>query len=85
MSGKLVLYTRRACHLCDEMLAALEPLLKQYRAKVNVIDIDIDIDGDSRLVRTYGTRIPVLMSAGQVLCEARLKYDLVEEFLRNRQ
>ncbi len=83
MSSKLVLYTRRACHLCDEMLAALEPLLKQYRAKVNVIDIDID--GDSRLVRTYGTRIPVLMSAGQVLCEARLEYDLVEEFLRNRQ
>ncbi len=81
MSGKLVLYTRRACHLCDEMLAALEPLLKQYRAKANVIDID----GDSRLVRTYGTRIPVLMSAGQVLCEARLEYDLVEEFLRNRQ
>ena len=81
MSGKLVLYARRACHLCDEMLAALEPLLKQYRAKVIVIDID----GESRLVRTYGTRIPVLMSAGQVLCEARLEYDLVEEFLRKRQ
>ena len=81
MSCKLVLYTRKACHLCDEMLAALEPLLKQYRTKVNIIDID----GDSRLVRTYGTRIPVLMSAGQVLCEARLEYDLVEEFLRNRQ
>jgi len=52
----LVLYSRAECHLCEELLRALEPLLQAAGAAVRVVDID----RDPELLRRYGLRIPVL-------------------------
>ncbi|MCZ6560927.1 MAG: glutaredoxin family protein [Gammaproteobacteria bacterium] len=78
MTVRLILYSREACGLCDEMLAQLEPLLSTCQASVEVVDIG----GDPELMRRFGLRIPVLLCQGEILCEGRLDADLVEQRLR---
>jgi glutaredoxin len=58
--SKLTLYGRPDCHLCEALLADLEPLL---RAGVSVQTVDVD--SDVALERRYGLRIPVL-AAGEI-------------------
>ncbi|SDG98029.1 Glutaredoxin-like domain [Nitrosomonas sp. Nm132] len=56
---KLIMYGRRDCHLCQEMIASLQELQKQIQFEFEVIDID----SDPELVSQYNERIPVLVSA----------------------
>lgn len=46
------LYTRRGCHLCDDAMAVCE--------EAGLRPAPVDINGDVRLLRAYGDRIPVL-------------------------
>jgi thioredoxin reductase (NADPH) len=72
----LTLYGRPECHLCDEMLAELEPLL--HRAvRVEVVDISDDDDLEAR----YGLRIPVLCAGETELCCYRLDAGRVRRWL----
>ena len=80
MTVELVLYSREACGLCDEMLVQLEPLLDTCEASIKVVDIG----GDPELMRRFGLRIPVLLHQGEILCEGRLDADLVEQRLREQ-
>jgi len=57
---KLTLYSRPECHLCEELLADLLPLL-EADISVETVDVDSSIE----LERRYGLRIPVL-TAGDV-------------------
>jgi hypothetical protein len=62
------LYSRRGCHLCDEMLGAVEALqtTESFSWKV------VDIDSENELVLRYGDRVPVLVdSAGTEICAIR--------------
>lgn len=77
----MVLYSRKACGLCDEMLAQLEPLLHSHQASIRVVDIA----GDAELMRRFGMRIPVLLRHGEILCEGRLDSDLVAQSLRRHR
>lgn len=63
-----VLYGRADCHLCDEMLAAIDgsPAARQL-----VIE-HVDIGGDPVLEENYGRSIPVLEIAGRVAFKGRL-------------
>ena len=81
MGVELVLYSRKACGLCDEMLAQLSPLLHSHRASIKVVDID----GDSELMHRFGVRIPVLLCQGEILCEGHLDPDLVMQSLRHQR
>ncbi len=56
---KLIVYGRRDCHLCQEMIASLQKLQKQIQFEFEVIDID----SDPELVSQYNERVPVLVSA----------------------
>ena len=58
----LVVYSRPGCHLCEELLEQLLPLVRG-RAEVSVVDID----GDEALTDRYGLRIPVVASGGEEL------------------
>ncbi|HYD50138.1 MAG TPA: glutaredoxin family protein [Terriglobales bacterium] len=64
----LTLYSRPACHLCDEMKAVILPLLSQFDATLEVIDIDTDPE----LVAAYGHDIPVLLVNGRKAFKHRL-------------
>ena len=71
----LQVYVRHGCHLCDDMLMALEPFQAKYGFTVNVVDIR----GDDKLESLYGTRVPVLSSAKNEICY----YFLDEQALDN--
>ncbi|MFL9863869.1 glutaredoxin family protein [Paraburkholderia fungorum] len=64
----LTLYGRAWCHLCDDMRAALEPLLIEFGAQVVVIDIDTDPVLEAR----YNELVPVLVCDGVELCHYHL-------------
>ena len=52
-----ILYSRSYCHLCDDMLAALENLRAEFDFSVEVIDVD----ADAALVERYDELVPVLV------------------------
>ena len=65
---RLTLYSRNYCHLCDEMLAALAPLLGEFGVAVDVVDVD----GDAALEQRFGALVPVLLHADTELCHYHL-------------
>ena len=75
---EFVLYSRAGCHLCDEMLAELAPLLEGRAVAVRVVDVD----GNRELKRRYGLRIPVLTVDGDEICSARLVPERIRALLR---
>jgi len=49
---KLVVYARQECHLCKEMINALQSLQNTCRFELEIIDIDLD----PSLIRLYSAR-----------------------------
>ncbi len=74
---RLSLYHRRGCHLCDEMLEAVEQQLTGLDIAVDMIDIDTDLALASR----YGSDIPVLVAGSLEICRHRLDTDRLREWL----
>jgi thiol-disulfide isomerase/thioredoxin len=77
------LYSRSYCHLCDDMLAALQALSEEFAFKVSVVDID----ADESLVAQYDELVPVLLGGRTEqedmvqLCHYFLDGDKVRAFL----
>lgn len=74
---ELTLYLRRWCHLCDELLAALEPLIAGQGVSVR----EIDIDEHEEYEDAYGEHIPVLCAGERELCRHRLDERAVRAYL----
>jgi hypothetical protein len=56
---RFTLYSRSYCHLCEDMLAALQAMAPEGRAfEVDVIDVDVD--ADPALVERFDELVPVL-------------------------
>lgn len=72
------LYSRPECHLCEELLAELTPLLPPGVA-VEIVDVDSSV----ALERRYGQRIPVLVAGDRELSGYPLDTERVREFLRS--
>ena len=73
----MTLYSRDYCHLCHEMLAALEDLRGEYGGGF-AIEV-VDVDADSALQAKYDELVPVL--TGQV--EGRIR-ELCHYFLDDK-
>jgi len=74
---RLTLYGRAYCHLCDEMLAALEEMRGDFGFIVDLVDVD----RDAALEQRYGTLVPVLTHAGAELCHYHLDTAKVRAYL----
>ena len=72
----LTLYTRPGCHLCDELLAELEPMVED-KARVEIVDIS----DDETLSRRFGLLIPVLMHGDEELARYPLDRDRIERLI----
>jgi len=72
----LRLYSRPECHLCDELAAALDPIIRG-RARLEVVNIDNDL----ALKKRYGLRIPVLVGGDRELSAYPLDAAAVETYL----
>lgn len=51
-----ILYSRSYCHLCDDMMEALQALSSEYPFTVELIDVD----ADEALVAQFDELVPVL-------------------------
>lgn len=73
-----IVYSREACHLCQEMICALRKLQTQRSFEIKITDID----ADPRLVALYGERIPVLMglSDSQEVCHYHLDMTALDAY-----
>jgi thiol-disulfide isomerase/thioredoxin len=76
------LYSRSYCHLCDDMLEALQALSGDYPFTVEIIDVD----ADDALVAQFDELVPVLFAqrndAESIrLCHYFLDEPKVREFL----
>lgn len=77
----LILYSRSYCHLCHDMLAALEAWRDEVGA---VFEIQVlDVDADPLLVERYDELVPVLLGAahGRELCHYHLDLAAVRAYL----
>ena len=60
MSGRVLLYSKPGCHLCDDARAVIE----QVCAEVGTGYDEVDITGDPELMHRYGEQIPVTFVDG---------------------
>lgn len=73
----LTVYRRTYCHLCEEMLAGLEPLRREFGFELLVLDVD----ADEALEQRYGERVPVLAHGDRELAQYRLDPAIVRAYL----
>jgi glutaredoxin len=71
----VILYTRRGCHLCDEVKSSLARLGARARFHLR----EIDIDSDPELARQFNEEVPVVFVHGHKAFKYHIKED---EFLK---
>ena len=79
---RFILYSRSYCHLCDDMLHALQA----WPASAGLIVDVIDVDADEALLSAYDELVPVLVGideggACRQLCHYFLDQQAVVAFL----
>jgi len=72
----LTVYSRPDCHLCETMVAEIEPLIAD-RARIDIVDIS----EDAGLSKRFGLLIPVLMHGDEELSRYRLDRSRLTEFI----
>lgn len=71
---KVVLVTRRDCHLCDVALSLLRDLGVQPELA--------DVDADPRLFELYDWRVPVIMLDDRIIAEGSVNRDQLRQALK---
>ncbi len=75
---EVIVYSRKGCHLCEEVKQSLESLSQRAPFTWR----EVDIDSDEELRRKYNDEVPVVFIDGH----KAFKYHLNEiEFLRKLQ
>jgi glutaredoxin len=82
MTARFTLYSRSWCHLCEDMLAALQkmaPAGQQFEVDV------VDVDADPALVERFDELVPVLFGRldEPELCHYFLDQAAVRAFLEH--
>jgi glutaredoxin len=72
----LTLYMRPECHLCTDMKSVVGPMVAEFGASIE----EIDISNDSGLEAAFGLEIPVLFVNGR----KAFKYRVEARELRRR-
>ena len=72
----LCVYSRRGCHLCEDLIEQLLTLL-DGRLEFEVCDIDTRSDWRER----YDTRVPVVEYDGELICQYHLDRDAMARVL----
>jgi glutaredoxin len=64
----VTLYSRPECHLCDEAKEAIAPLLREFGARLRVVNID----DDPELRERYREEIPVIFLGSRKVAKHRV-------------
>jgi glutaredoxin len=78
---RVVLYSRRGCHLCDEARDALDAAAKTTAFELR----EVRIDDDEALERRYGVRVPVVEVDGREAFEYVVDADRLARLLAARR
>lgn len=65
---RLIIYGRKECHLCFDMITALNKLQTQFCFQVEWVDVD----SNTELLAKFGERVPVLVAGGEEICHFHL-------------
>ncbi len=68
MKPKLKVLSRTYCHLCEEMLSALQHLQGRFSFDIDVVDVD----SDPALEAKWGDKVPVLLDGEIEICHYHL-------------
>jgi glutaredoxin len=82
MDQLLTIYTRQDCHLCQEMKAVVERVVRSTRATAQIQEIDIANNPD--LEERYGLEIPVLLVNGRKVAKYRISEKELTRMLISR-
>jgi glutaredoxin len=66
----LTIYSKPGCHLCDEMKAIVDRVVRSSALPITVAEIDISTNAD--LEARYGLEIPVLLIDGKKVAKYRV-------------
>jgi hypothetical protein len=66
----LTIYSKPGCHLCDDMKAIVDRVVRTSALPITVEEIDITTDAD--LEARYGLDIPVLLVDGRKVAKYRV-------------
>jgi thiol-disulfide isomerase/thioredoxin len=69
------LYARSYCHLCDDMLHALQAWSKKYAMTIDVVDVD----SDEALSTQYDELVPVLFGSKNGAAPIRICHYFLDE------
>jgi glutaredoxin len=73
---KVVLFTRRGCHLCERV----EDMLALYAPDAVIVDVDASPEHAAR----YGLRVPVLQVGGVDVLQGRIDEASLAATLQNK-
>ena len=76
----LTVLSRTYCHLCDDLLAALEDFRRRVGPAFDIKVVDIDHDDD--LEGLYGDKVPVLLDGDVEICHYFMNEDALAAHLR---
>jgi thiol-disulfide isomerase/thioredoxin len=71
---KLTVLSRTYCHLCEDMIAALEQFQGRYSFEIEVVDVE----SNPRLEEKWGDKVPVLLDGDRELCHYFLDIDVLD-------
>jgi glutaredoxin len=74
---RLTVLSRDYCHLCHDMIAALEPLQAERGFSLHIIDID----AHPALVEKYDELVPVLLASEIEICHYFLDVTALDAYL----
>ena len=77
-TAQLTLYSRRGCHLCDEMRHLLQAFSTDYTYSVEVIDID----ADPMLKERFNEWVPALYRGSEEICHHFLDLRALQKALK---
>lgn len=72
----LRVYSRQNCHLCDQLLDELEPLID---GRIDLEVLDVDTREDWR--EAYGWRVPCVEFEDRIVCEYHLDRGAISAIL----
>lgn len=78
-AGRIRVYSRPGCHLCEQLIDELLPLIRG-RLDLEVVDIDTRPEWKIK----YGIRIPLVEYDGQTVCQYHLDVEAIRTILSKR-
>ncbi len=78
----LTIYSKPGCHLCDDMKAIVDRVVRTSGLSIGIEHVDITTDPD--LEARYGLEIPVLLVEGTKIAKYRVTEAELRRALRAR-